>query len=71
MAYVTADDAILAEVTDPSVGVRASDNRESFPWQNVPEVVPKLPAERTPLVVVMIGRPDVDPIAPAFVICPC
>ena len=53
------------------VGVLASDSRESFPWQKVPEVVPNEPTVSTPEVVVMIGRPLVEPIAPALVMLPC
>ena len=41
-ATVTADDAIFAVVTLPSVGVRASDSRESFPAQTVSLVVPRV-----------------------------
>ena len=37
---------------------------------NVPEVVPNEPVVKTPPVVVIIGRPDVPPIAPALVILP-
>ena len=51
-------------------GVLASDNLESLPWANVPEVAPKEPVVKTPEVVVIIGSPLVLPIAPALVIFP-
>jgi hypothetical protein len=46
------------------------ERRGSLPWQNVPAVVPNAPVVNTPEVVVMTGKPDVEPIAPAFVRLP-
>lgn len=44
---------------------------EWLPWENVPACVPKEPACKTPLVPVMIGRVAVVPIDPALVMFPC
>ena len=52
------------------VGVRASLNRESFPWQKVLAVVPNVPVVILPLVVVMSGRFAVEPICPLVFMSP-
>ena len=49
---------------------RALLRRASLPWQKDPAVVLNVPVVKTPLVVVMIGSPLVDPIAPALVMLP-
>ena len=54
-----------------AVGVLASLNRESLPSANVPAVVPKDQACSTPDAPVMIGSPEVEPIAPALLMLPC
>ena len=69
-ASESASEPPLAWLLACAVGVRASLNLLSLPWQNCPADVPKAPTVRTPLVVVMIGKPDVDPIAPALVMFP-
>ena len=51
-------------------GVLASDNLESFPWQKLLAVVPKVPVVTTPEVVVIRGRLAVEPTAPALVMLP-
>ena len=63
----SASDPPLAWLLACAVGVRASLNLLSLPWQNCPADVPNAPTVSTPLVVVMIGSPLVVPIAPALV----
>tara|TARA_R100000664_G_C2738441_1_gene127348 strand:- start:1013 stop:1165 length:153 start_codon:yes stop_codon:yes gene_type:complete len=50
--------------------VRASLRRLSLPSQKVPEVVLNDPVVKTPEEVVMMGKPEDEPIAPALVMLP-